>query len=47
MLTIRELLEREDFFDAAIVCHGFVDYMRDYELLVASRDGPPYTERLT
>ena len=44
MLTVRELLEREDFFDAAILRHGFVDYMRDYEVIVASRNGPPYTD---
>src|SRR5690348_8639492 len=44
MLTVRELLEREDFFDAAVVRHGFVDYMRDYEVIVASRDGPPHTD---
>jgi hypothetical protein len=44
MPTVRELLEREDFYDAAILRHGFVDYMRDYEVIVGSRDGPPYTD---
>jgi hypothetical protein len=44
MLTVRELLEREDFFDAAILRHGFVDYMRDYEVIVGGRDGPPHTD---
>lgn len=44
MLTVRELLEREDFFDAAIIRHGFVDYMRDYELIVGARNGPPNTD---
>jgi len=44
MLTVRDLLERETFFDAAILRHGFVDYMRDYELLVSARDGPPNTD---
>ena len=34
MPTVREILERETFFDAAILRHGFVDYMRDYELIV-------------
>src|SRR6185503_6080800 len=41
MLTVRELIERESFFDAAILRHGFTDYMRDYELIVAGRNGPP------
>jgi hypothetical protein len=44
MTTVRELLKREDFFDAAILRHGFVDYMRDYEILVGGRDGPPHTD---
>ena len=44
MLTVRELLERESFFDAAILRHGFVDYMRDYQLIVSARNGPPYTD---
>ena len=41
MLTVKELLEREDFFDAAILRHGFTDYMRDYEIIVGARNGPP------
>jgi len=41
MLTVRELLQREDFFDAAVVRHGFVDDIRDYEVIVANRGGPP------
>ena len=44
MLTVRELLAREDFLDAALLRHGFVDYMRDYELIVSGRDGPPHTD---
>ena len=43
MLTVRELLEREDFYDAAVLRHGFVDYMRDYEVVVSGR-GPPRTD---
>jgi len=38
MPTVREILERESFGDAAILRHGFVDYMRDYELIVEGRD---------
>ena len=43
-MTVRELLERETFFDAAILRHGFVDYMRDYELIVGARDGAPWDD---
>lgn len=43
-MTVQELLERETFFDAAILRHGFVDYMRDYELIVGARDGPPHDD---
>lgn len=39
--TVQERLEAESFFDAAIVRHGFVDYMRDYEILVAGRGAHP------
>jgi len=35
---------REDFYDAAIVRHGFTDYIRDYEIIVAGRNGPPMTD---
>jgi hypothetical protein len=41
MLTVKALLERESFFDAAIIRHGFTDYMRDYEIIVVGRAGPP------
>jgi len=44
MITVKQLLKREDFFDAAIVRHGFTDYMRDYEVIVAARNGPPNTD---
>ena len=43
-ISVKELLQREDFFDAAVLRHGFTDYMRDYEILVAARNGPPYTD---
>ncbi|HEY0735212.1 MAG TPA: hypothetical protein VGD69_09935 [Herpetosiphonaceae bacterium] len=42
--SVRDLLAREDFFDAAILWHGFTDYMRDYEIIVGARNGPPYTD---
>ncbi len=41
MTTVKELLEREDFFDAAVIRHGFTDYIRDYELIIGARNGPP------
>jgi hypothetical protein len=44
MSKVKELLEREDFFDAAILRHGFTDYIRDYEIIVGGRDGPPHTD---
>jgi hypothetical protein len=44
MPTVRELLEREDLFDSALLRHGFVDYMRDYELVVSGRNGPLLTD---
>jgi hypothetical protein len=44
VLTVKELLEREDFLDAALLRHGFTDYMRDYEIIVSGRDGPPRTD---
>ena len=44
MPTVKELLEQEDFFDAAVLRHGFTDYMRDYEIIVAARNGPPNTD---
>jgi hypothetical protein len=34
MTTVKELLEKESFFDFSIVRHGFTDYMRDYEIIV-------------
>jgi hypothetical protein len=43
-MTVREYLESEDFFDAAILRHGFTDYMRDYEIIVGARNGPPDTD---
>jgi hypothetical protein len=43
MATVKQRLEANSFFDAAIVRHGFVDYMRDYELLVSGRE-PPHTD---
>jgi hypothetical protein len=44
MLTVKELLKKEDFFDSTILRHGFTDYMRDYEIIVAARNGPPNTD---
>ena len=44
MTTVKQLLEREGFFDAAVIRHGFTDYMRDYELIIGARDGPPNTD---
>ena len=38
-LTFKQLLERESFFDGAILKHGFVDYMRDYELITTDITG--------
>ena len=32
--SMKQRLEAHSFFDAAIIRHGFVDYMRDYEVLV-------------
>jgi hypothetical protein len=43
-ITVKELLERESIFDAAVMRHGFTDYMRDYEIIVGGRDGPPNTD---
>ena len=44
LLTVKELFEREDFFHAAILRHGFTDYMRDDEIIVGARNGPPETD---
>jgi|SRR5215471_9959911 len=44
MNSVKELLEREGFFDAAILRHGFTDYIRDYEIIVGGRNGPPNTD---
>ena len=44
MPTVEEFLERETFFDAAILRHGFTDYMRDCEVIVSGHDGPPRTD---
>jgi len=40
MNPVETFLCREAFFDAAIMKHGFTDYMRDYEIIVGGRDGP-------
>lgn len=40
MPTVREILERYSFDDAAVLRHGWVDYMRDYELLIGTVRGP-------
>jgi hypothetical protein len=44
MNPVRELLERESFFDAAVLRHGYTDYMRDYEIVVSGRRGAPHTD---
>jgi hypothetical protein len=44
MLTVKELLEREGLFDAVVLRHGFTDYMRDYDIIVGARNGPPNTD---
>lgn len=41
MNRVQALLTAEVFFDAAILRHGFTDYMRDYEIIIGGRDGPP------
>ena len=43
-ITVKELLEREEFDYAVIMRHGFTDYMRDYEIIVSARNGPPNTD---
>lgn len=43
-LTVRELLERESIAGAVILRHGFTDYLRDYEVIIGGRNGPPYTD---
>lgn len=44
MDEVRELLERENFSGALIIQHGFTDYMRDYEVIVVVRYGPPFDD---
>jgi hypothetical protein len=44
MSTVQEILNKESFYDAAIIRHGFTDYMRDYEIIVGARNGPPNTD---
>ena len=36
MISVKELLEKHDFFDTAVLRHGFTDYMRDYEIIIAA-----------
>src|SRR5262245_48375694 len=43
-LTVRQLLDRESIADATICRHGFTDYMRDYDVIVGARNGPPNTD---
>ncbi len=42
-LTVEALLERESITDAVILRHRFTDYMRDYEVILGARNGPPNT----
>lgn len=44
MLTVRELLEKECFYEVAILRHGFTDYMRDYEIVFSGFG--KYAERI-
>lgn len=41
--SVADRFEEHSFFDGAIIRHGFVDYMRDYRILVAGLR-PPYTD---
>jgi hypothetical protein len=38
-MTVKEKLAEFEFFDVAILSHGFAPFMRDYDLVVQS-DGP-------
>lgn len=40
--AIEVLLARHELYDADIVAHGFVPYLRDYQLLVERISNPPY-----
>src|SRR5262245_44919289 len=40
MTTVQQFLQQHDFFDAAVLRHGFVDYMRDYEVIVGGLHAP-------
>jgi hypothetical protein len=44
MPSIPELLESQSFDEAAVIRHGFVDYIRDYEIIVTARLGGPLTD---
>jgi hypothetical protein len=34
-------LTQEYLVDSAINHHGFTDYLRDYEIIIGERNGPP------
>ena len=40
--AIEELLREHDLYDAEIIAHGFVPYLRDYRLLVHRLDYAPF-----
>lgn len=44
MSNLLHVLETENFSGAAVVAHGFTDYMRDYEIHVVGRNGPPFDD---
>lgn len=41
---VGDVLDKHNFSGAAIVRHGYTDYMRDYDVLVAGIEGPPFSD---
>lgn len=44
MTILAQDLDKENFPGATVIAHGFADYMRDYEIFVAGRFGPPFDD---
>ena len=44
---IKEEVERGQLFDSAIVRHGFTAYLRDYDIVAYSGQGPQYLYRFS